>query len=83
MRAELPGSAGVVEDWPGMLRRAGLTQIGGFTLLLDLPAPVDESARTFLHARLTRIRETMSESWMRRTARPSTCCSTRTRRAAS
>lgn len=62
MRAELPGSAGVVEDWPAMLRRAGLTQVGSFTLLLDLPAPVDESARTFLHAHLTRIRETMSES---------------------
>ncbi|MFC4960504.1 class I SAM-dependent methyltransferase [Streptomyces mauvecolor] len=62
MRAELPGSTTLVEDWPAMLRRAGLTRAGSFTLLLDLPAPLGEQARTFLHAQLSRLRETMSES---------------------
>ncbi|MFD9636028.1 class I SAM-dependent methyltransferase [Streptomyces violascens] len=62
MRAELPGSTTLVEDWPAMLRGAGLTRVGSFTLLLDLPAPLGEQARTFLHAQLSRLRETMSES---------------------
>ncbi|MEV4613574.1 class I SAM-dependent methyltransferase [Kitasatospora sp. NPDC049258] len=57
MRAELPGSTPVVEDWPAMLGRAGLTDTGSFTLVLDLPAPLDDTARAFLHAQLTRLRE--------------------------
>jgi SAM-dependent methyltransferase len=61
MRADLPGSTGVVEDWPAMLGRAGLTQGGGFTFLLDLPAPLGQTARAYLHAHLTRLRETLSE----------------------
>ncbi|MDP9842763.1 class I SAM-dependent methyltransferase [Streptosporangium lutulentum] len=61
MRAELPGSTTVVEDWPAMLSRAGLTRTGGFTSLLDLQAPLGEAARAFLHAHLTRLRETTSE----------------------
>lgn len=31
MRAELPGSTALVEDWPAMLSRAGLTRVGSFT----------------------------------------------------
>lgn len=62
MRAELPDSTIVVEDWPAMLSRAGLTRVGGFTSLLDLSAPLGETARAFLHTHLTRLRETMSES---------------------
>ncbi|MFG3280630.1 class I SAM-dependent methyltransferase [Streptomyces sp. NPDC048111] len=62
MRGELPGSTSVVEDWPAMLRLAGLTRVTSFTLLLDLPAPLGESARTFLHTQLTRLREMMSDS---------------------
>jgi SAM-dependent methyltransferase len=62
MRAELPGSTSVVEDWPAMLSRAGLTGVGSFNSLLDLPAPLGETARAFLHAHLTRLRETVSES---------------------
>ncbi|MER5466695.1 methyltransferase [Streptomyces sp. NPDC002668] len=62
MRAELPGSTALVEDWPAMLSRAGLTRVGSFTSLLDLPAPLGATARAFLHAQLTRLRETMSES---------------------
>lgn len=62
MRAELPGSTPVVEDWPAMFSRAGLTEVGSFTSLLDLPAPLGRTARAFLHAQLTRLREAMSES---------------------
>jgi SAM-dependent methyltransferase len=62
MRTELPGSARVVEDWPAMLGRAGLTGTGSFTYLLDLPAPLGEAARSFLLGQLTRLREMMSES---------------------
>ncbi|WP_329500342.1 class I SAM-dependent methyltransferase [Kitasatospora herbaricolor] len=61
MRAELPGSTGVVEDWAAMLGRAGLVRTRGFTVLLDLPAPLGGTARAFLHAHLTRLREAMGE----------------------
>ena len=40
MRAELPGSVATIEDWPAMLTRAGLTDVGSFATLLDLPAPL-------------------------------------------
>ncbi|MFE4256255.1 class I SAM-dependent methyltransferase [Streptomyces sp. NPDC056910] len=62
MRSELPGSTSTVEDWPAMLAEAGLTDIGSFTYLLDLPAPLGETARTFLRNQLTRLRDVMSES---------------------
>ena len=61
MRAQLPGSTTVVEDWPAMLSRAGLTAVGSFSSLLDLPAPLGETARAFLHTHLTRLRERVSE----------------------
>jgi SAM-dependent methyltransferase len=62
MRAELPGSTTLVEDWPAMLTRAGLTDVASFTSLLDLPAPLGETARAFLHADLARLRETVGEA---------------------
>ncbi|MFF1875481.1 class I SAM-dependent methyltransferase [Kitasatospora herbaricolor] len=62
MRAELPGSTGVVEDWAAMLGRAGLVGTRSFTTLLDLPAPLGGPARAFLHAHLTRLREAMGAS---------------------
>ncbi|MGW8777798.1 class I SAM-dependent methyltransferase [Streptomyces sp. NPDC055796] len=61
MRAELPGTTPVVEDWPAMLGRAGLSRAGSFTYLLDLPAPLGGTARTFLHTQLTRLREAASD----------------------
>lgn len=57
MRAGLPGSVPVAEDWPAMLRRAGLTGVGAFTTLLDLPAPLGAPGRDFLHSQLTRLRD--------------------------
>ncbi|MFF3013313.1 class I SAM-dependent methyltransferase [Streptomyces sp. NPDC057939] len=62
MRAELPGSASLIEDWPAMLRRAGLGPVGAFTTLLDLPAPLAEPARAFLQDHLSRLREKMADS---------------------
>ncbi|WUH92552.1 class I SAM-dependent methyltransferase [Streptomyces sp. NBC_00433] len=62
MRAELPGYVAAPDDWPAMLTRAGLTGVTAFTTLLDIPAPLPAPARTYLHAFLTRLRESMSES---------------------
>ncbi|MFG2518485.1 class I SAM-dependent methyltransferase [Streptomyces sp. NPDC048527] len=62
MRSELPGSTSTVEDWPAMLGQAGLTDVGSFTYLLDLPAPLGETARTFVHDQLARLRDVMSET---------------------
>ncbi|MFI6985535.1 class I SAM-dependent methyltransferase [Embleya sp. NPDC050154] len=61
MRAELPGSTDVIEDWPAMLGRAGLTDVGSFTTLLDVPAPLSAPARAFLSGHLDRVRETVGE----------------------
>ncbi|MFF1360525.1 class I SAM-dependent methyltransferase [Streptomyces sp. NPDC058297] len=62
MRSELPGSTSTIEDWPAMLGQAGLTDVGSFTYLLDLPAPLGETARTFVHDQLARLRDVMSET---------------------
>ncbi|WP_285508627.1 class I SAM-dependent methyltransferase [Actinokineospora sp. NBRC 105648] len=63
MRTGLPGSVAVVEDWPAMLTRAGLTDAGSFTSLLDLPAPLGEPGRAFLHTHLSRLRGNVSEAF--------------------
>jgi SAM-dependent methyltransferase len=62
MRAELPGSISTIEDWPAMLTRAGLTDAGSFTTLLDLPAPLADAGRAYLQAHLTRLRDSMSDA---------------------
>ncbi|WP_019202826.1 trans-aconitate 2-methyltransferase [Tsukamurella sp. 1534] len=45
MRAQEGGTDGVREDWPGMLRAAGLTDVRARTFLVDRPAPLDDGAR--------------------------------------
>ncbi|MER7762763.1 class I SAM-dependent methyltransferase [Streptomyces sp. NPDC097619] len=62
MRGELPGSVRVVEDWPAMLGRAGLTGATAFSTLLDVPAPLDPAARAFLRGHLGRMREVMEST---------------------
>ena len=62
MRADLPGHVAVVEDWPGMLARAGLVPAGTRTFLTDLPAPLDEHTRDLLHRRLTRLRDAAADT---------------------
>lgn len=59
MRAELPGAVNLPEDWPAMLRQAGLAPAGSRTFLTDLPAPVDDTVRAYLHERLSRAREVL------------------------
>ncbi|MGH3311777.1 MAG: class I SAM-dependent methyltransferase [Streptomyces sp.] len=61
MRLALPGHTDTVEDWPAMLARAGLTYAGTRTFLIDLPAPLDASVRTHLHAQLARYRDTLTD----------------------
>ncbi|MFE4054155.1 class I SAM-dependent methyltransferase [Streptomyces sp. YIM B13518] len=61
MRAELPGSVAVVEDWPALLTSAGLRHARSRTFLLDLPAPVTDRARAYVVTALTRTREVIGE----------------------
>ncbi len=51
MRAELPGAARTVEDWPGMLSAAGLAHTGTRTFLVDLPPPLAPGDRQRVLAR--------------------------------
>ncbi|QGK71053.1 methyltransferase domain-containing protein [Allosaccharopolyspora coralli] len=61
MRAELPGSASTVEDWPSMLRRAGLVDARSRTFLVDLPAPLDEAPRRCVRHWMQRYRSALAE----------------------
>ncbi|MFI9310859.1 class I SAM-dependent methyltransferase [Streptomyces triculaminicus] len=61
MRAELPGSVAVVEDWPGMLRAAGLTDVRSRTFLVDHPAPLAEGPRRSVRRTLERRRTVVGE----------------------
>ncbi|MGH3974135.1 MAG: class I SAM-dependent methyltransferase [Pseudonocardiaceae bacterium] len=61
MRAELPGSITVVEDWPGMLRAAGLTEVRSKTFLVDHPAPLDKGLRQSVRRSLERHRAMLDE----------------------
>lgn len=54
MRDELPGSVAVVEDWPGMLRESGLTEVRSKTFLVDHPAPLAERPRQSVRRSLER-----------------------------
>lgn len=60
MRAGLPHTVATTEDWPAMLRRAGLTPAGTRTFLTDLPAPLDDEVREQLHSHLGRARERLA-----------------------
>lgn len=61
MRAELPGAAEEIEDWPAMLDRAGLTPSGTRTFLVDHPAPLAAPAREHLHAQLGRLHDQLAD----------------------
>ncbi|OIJ97452.1 SAM-dependent methyltransferase [Streptomyces sp. MUSC 14] len=62
MRAELPGAVAEAEDWPALLTAAGLKHTGTRTFLLDLPAPLPETARAFVVSMLTRARDLHAEA---------------------
>lgn len=61
MRAELPGSVAVVEDWQALLASAGLRHTRSRTFLLDLPAPATDRARAYVTDALTRTRAVIGE----------------------
>jgi len=61
MRDELPGSVAVVEDWPGMLRAAGLTGVRSRTFLVDHPAPLADGPRQSVRSMLERQRKMLDE----------------------
>lgn len=46
MRADLDDAVEQPEDWPAILRAAGLTQVRARTFLVDRPAPLDDGARS-------------------------------------
>lgn len=45
MRAALDGTVDAPEDWPALLRAAGLRDVRARTFLVDRPAPLDDGAR--------------------------------------
>ncbi|MDT3395193.1 methyltransferase domain-containing protein [Streptomyces sp. B1866] len=61
MRAELPGSVAVVEDWPGMLRKAGLTEPRSRTFLVDHPAPLADGPRGAVRTTVERLRDKLAD----------------------
>ncbi|MGW3045132.1 class I SAM-dependent methyltransferase [Kitasatospora sp. NPDC001159] len=62
MRAELPDTTEEIEDWPAMLRRAGLVPSGTRTFLVDHPAPLARPVREYLHAQLRRRHDQLAEA---------------------
>lgn len=61
MRAAQPGAVATVEHWPGILADAGLVACCSRSFLTDLPAPLDERARTVVAARWEAMRERAAE----------------------
>lgn len=61
MRAALPGTVAVVEDWPALLTSVGLKHTGTRSFLLDLPAPTTDRARHVAARTLTRMREVLGD----------------------
>lgn len=61
MRAELPGSVTVLEDWPAMLRAAGLTEVRSRSFLVDHPAPLADGPRLSVRRSLERYRESLGD----------------------
>lgn len=61
MRDELPGAVAVAEDWPGMLRTAGLTDVRSKTFLVDHPAPLSAGPRALVRHTLERQRTMLSD----------------------
>ncbi|MDG9723466.1 class I SAM-dependent methyltransferase [Streptomyces sp. DH41] len=61
MRASLPGTVAVTEDWPALLTSAGLEHSGTRSFLLDLPAPVSDEARAYVVSSLSRMRDRVGD----------------------
>ncbi|MCX4097968.1 class I SAM-dependent methyltransferase [Nocardia sp. alder85J] len=61
MREELPGSVAVVEDWPEMLRAAGLIDARSRSYLVDRPAPLTGGPRHWVRQDLQRSRDSLAD----------------------
>ncbi|OKI00800.1 SAM-dependent methyltransferase [Streptomyces sp. CB02923] len=61
MRAALPGTRGLVEDWPAILTSAGLRSPLSRSFLLDLPAPLNTSQRAQVTRQLSRFAQMSGE----------------------
>ncbi|MGP3966881.1 class I SAM-dependent methyltransferase [Streptomyces sp. 6N223] len=61
MRAALPDAADIIEDWPAMLARAGLTPVATRSFLTELRPPLDDDARELIHGHLARSREVLAD----------------------
>ncbi|MGW0766969.1 class I SAM-dependent methyltransferase [Streptomyces sp. NPDC002676] len=61
MRAGLPDSVPVTEDWAALLTSAGLKHTRTRTFLLDLSAPATDRARAYVAACLGRLREAFQD----------------------
>ncbi|WP_280273169.1 class I SAM-dependent methyltransferase [Nocardia wallacei] len=56
MRAELPDAVAVTEDWPALLRAAGLIDAHSRTFLVDRPAPLEAGPRRSVRQWIERYR---------------------------
>jgi SAM-dependent methyltransferase len=54
MRADLPDSVAIIEDWPAMLRTVGLVDVHSRTFLVDHPAPLADGPRQAIRRSLER-----------------------------
>lgn len=61
MRASLPGTVATVDDWPAMLTAAGLVTPATRSFLADVPAPVDDKAREYVHQAFLRSRDLLGD----------------------
>jgi SAM-dependent methyltransferase len=55
------GIATAAESWPSLLLAAGLDDVRSRSFLLDVPAPLPEAARRYLHSRLTMSQQMLGE----------------------
>ncbi|MFF5183383.1 class I SAM-dependent methyltransferase [Streptomyces sp. NPDC000345] len=62
MRADLPGSVAVTEDWSALLGSAGLKHTRTRSFLLDLPAPASDRTRAYVATSLSRLRDVFGDA---------------------
>lgn len=61
MRAELPDFLAAIDDWPAMLRAAGLGEVWQRTCLIEYPAPLEPGPLRTVRETLRRYRDGFAE----------------------
>jgi len=61
MRASIEGAAAMPYGWTTALTRAGLTDVGSFSVVVDHPAPPTEAVRAYVLARVAQLVGTVDE----------------------